>query len=50
MASQEDQVISLLDKIKSLSHDKEKIVGRVVELWSHITLKLDIMLSELNDS
>lgn len=49
MSNHEDQVISLLEKIKSLSQNKEKIIGRVCELRSHINPKLDIMLSSLQD-
>lgn len=50
MSNHEDQVISLLDKIKSLSHDRKKIVSKVGELQSHITPKLDIFLSALKDA
>lgn len=37
-SSKENQVISLLDKIKSLSQEKDRIVGRVGELRNLITL------------
>lgn len=50
MANQEGQVVSLLDKIKSLTHDKDKIIGRVGELQSLITLKMDTMLSALKEA
>lgn len=32
LASQEGQVISFLDKLRSLMHDKDKVVGRVSDL------------------
>lgn len=47
MASQEAQVISLLDKIKSLMHDRDKIVGRVGELQSLIAPKMETMFCAL---
>lgn len=50
MSSHEDQVISLLEKIRNLSQEKGKIIGRVCEHRSHITLKLDVMLSALQDA
>lgn len=43
----EGQVISWLDKIKSLTHDKDNIVG---ELQSLITWKLDTMISDLKEA
>lgn len=49
MRSHEDQVISLLNKIKSLAYDRERIIRRVSELWSHITPKLDTKCSSLID-
>lgn len=50
MSSHENQVISLLDKIKSQSHDRERIIGRVGEIRGLITPKLVIMLSPLKDT
>lgn len=49
MASQETQVLSLLDKIKSLIHDRDKIFCRV-ELQSLIAPKLKTMFSALKES
>lgn len=50
LSSHEDQVISFLEKITSLSQEKEKIIIRVCELRSLTTRKFDIMLSGLEDS
>lgn len=50
VADQEGQVVSLLDKIKSLTHDKDKIISRVGELRSLITPKMDTMLSTLKEA
>lgn len=50
MESHEDQVISLLDKIKILFYDKEKFIGRVGELRGLITPKLDTMFIALKES
>lgn len=50
MPSQELQVISVLYKIKSLSHDRDKVVGRVRELQSLINPKMDTMLSTLKEA
>lgn len=50
LSSHEDQVTSLLEKIRSLNHDKDRIIGRVGELRNWITPKLDIMLVALKDS
>ncbi|XP_059073528.1 uncharacterized protein LOC131874258 [Cryptomeria japonica] len=50
VSKKEDQVISLLDKIKSLNQEKDKIVGRVRELRSLITPQLDSFLSSLQDA
>lgn len=50
LSSHENHVISLLEKIKSLNHDRERIIGRVDEVRSLITPKLDIMLNALKDT
>lgn len=50
MVSHEDQVISLIDKVNSLRHDKEKVIGRVGELWGLITPKLDTMCIALKEA
>lgn len=50
MSGHEKQVISLLDKIRSLNQEKEKIIGQVSILRSLITPKMDIMLSGLEDA
>ncbi|XP_059075386.1 uncharacterized protein LOC131875318 [Cryptomeria japonica] len=50
LGSHENQVISLVDKMISLSHNRERIIGRVGEIRSLITPKLDIMLNALKDT
>lgn len=40
----EDQVMVLLDKIKSLNQEKDRIIGRVGELWNLIAPRLDTLL------
>lgn len=50
MAIHEDQVISLLEKVKRLIHDKEKVIVRICELWGLITPKMDTMLISLKEA
>lgn len=50
LSSHENQVTSLLGKIRSLNHDQNKIVGRVGEVRSLITPKMNIMQSAFKDA
>lgn len=50
VSSQERQVITLLDKIKNLMHDKDMIVGRLGELRGPIGLKMETTLNALNEA
>lgn len=50
LSGHEAQVVSLLEKIRSLNRENVKIVDKVCELKSLITPKMDIILSGLKDA
>lgn len=50
MSDHEEQVVSLVENIRSLNSEKVKIVDKVCEIRSLITPEMDIILSGLEDS
>lgn len=46
----EAQVMSLLDKIKSLNQEKDRVFGRVGKMRNLITSQLDTLLTNLQDA
>lgn len=50
VSEQEGSVISILEKIRSLKHENERIVGRACELKGIIGMKIEIMVNALKEA
>lgn len=46
----EPQVLSILDRIKSLNEEKEIVLRRVLEVRSLITTQIDSLMSSMQDA